>query len=80
MGINDNRQVVGQIWDPRKGTYGVLWQADGSRVDLNKYLGRNSPWHRIWWGTTIDSNGTIGGTGSLDSGGNDSRALLMIKN
>jgi hypothetical protein len=79
-GINGSRQVVGQVRDPRKGTYGVLWQADGSRVDLNKYLGRNSPWHRIWWGTTIDSEGTIGGTGSLDSGGNESRALLMIKN
>lgn len=79
-GINDNRQVVGQVWDPRKGTYGVIWEADGSRVDLNKYLGRNSPWHRIWYGTTIDSEGTIGGTGALDSSGNDTRALLMIRN
>jgi hypothetical protein len=77
--INDSRQVVGQVFEPGKGTFAALWQTDGSRVYLYRFLGRTSDWERIWWGTSITANGTIGAVGAKKgTGGNDSRALLMI--
>jgi len=76
--INDAQQAVGQVIDPRKGEYGVLWRADGSRVDLNSLLDLSSPWRRIWWGRAITSSGIIAATGALDSDGENGRALLMI--
>ncbi len=77
--INDSRQVVGQVFEPGKGTFAALWQADGSRVYLYSFLGRTSDWERIWWGTSITANGTIGAVGAKKgTAGNESRALLMI--
>ena len=73
LDINDSRQVVGQVFDPGKGTFAALWQADGSRVDLNSFLGRTSAWERIWWGTSITANGAIGAIGAKKgTAGNES--------
>ena len=79
LDINDSRRIVGQVIDPAKGTFAALWQADGSRIDLNSFLGRTSDWERIWWGTSITANGAIGAIGAKKgTAGNESRALLMI--
>ena len=78
--INASRQIVGQVFEPGKGTFGTLWQADGSRVYLYSFLHHSSAWERIWWGYSITDSGAIAATGALRGAeGNETRALLMIR-
>ena len=79
--INNQRLVVGRVWEwTNKGglskTYGAMWQADGTRVDLNTFLG-NSAWRYIHEGMAIDASGIIAAKGALNADG-ESCALLMI--
>lgn len=76
--INDTGQTVGQVRDPRKGTYGVLWAPDGSQLNLNSALGRSSNWRRIWNARSITAGGTISARGALDTDSGNGRALLLI--
>ncbi len=79
--INDQRQVVGHVyeWNPSGGlfrAYGVMWQANGKRVALNKFA-VGSGYINIHAGRAIDDNGIIAASGVLNVGG-ESRPLLLI--
>jgi len=63
-GINSKRQCAGEVYDSRKGQRAVLWQPDGSAVDLN--AGRGAPWTRINSAWDINDGGAIIGIGTLD--------------
>ena len=81
--INIQRQVVGLVETYNSsggytGMYGVLWQADGTRKDLNTFIG-GSGWHGIPSARAISDGGIIAAVGTRNAG-EELRPLLMIPN
>jgi uncharacterized membrane protein len=77
--INDSNQIVGYHWSSSEGQSremkATLWE-DGILIDLNKFLGEDSEWKRLYEARDINNTGQIIGWGYLKKGG-DKQAFLM---
>jgi hypothetical protein len=83
--INDLGETVGELdvqKIPRNGTYwpaprAHLWRADGTTVDLETLIDRESGWDQLWGANRINNSGVMAGNGRF---GDRDIAFIMTPN